>query len=198
MKIYRHLPTGRLYPARGSQTGFEPRRTRMKWFVVGQGWQTTPLNHWQVEDAPDLPDRGAFTLAQFREYAKAYGLECAAEFLWTCDYMKLRLARLMLDPAYPDDETTRWCIATFEIDPRTCYTTILGAFGHYSFDVLEFEKHLVKRWGYSENSIISMRDFMRGVFGEENTARFERTFLGAKELTNATNGTEMASVSPLS
>ncbi len=184
MKAYKYLPTGKIYPARGSQTGFEPGRTRMKWFIVGKGWMSTPLKQWEAMDIPDLPDKGAFTVAEFRAYVQAYSIECATEFVYTCDMMKPSRARLMLDPAYPDDETAQWCIATFKLDPRSCYTPILGMFGRYSFDVFAFEDHLAKRYGYPKDADgLSIHGFMRATFGEENTERFARAF----GLTNATS-----------
>jgi hypothetical protein len=192
MKTHRHKVTGQYIPQLhfGNLSGRpNSKGTRFEIFEVGKGRRTEPMKQWEAVEIPDL-EKG-FTLAQFREHAKTYGLACSIGFLDTCDYMKSRIGRMMVSEAYPDDETTAWCIKTFRINPRHCYTSILGCFGHYSFDVLEFEKHLEKVFGYPSHLDMSMRDFMQKTFGEENTARFEAAFL---PLTNAKESEKVALV----
>ncbi len=176
MKTHRHKVTGQHIPEShfGNLSGRPSTKgTRFEIFEVGKGRRSEPMKQWEAVDIPDLAK--GFTLSQFREHAKAYGLACSIGFLDTCDYMKPTLGRMMLSEAYP----------------RHCYTSILGCFGHYSFDILDFEKHLEKVFGYPSREDMSMRWFMEKTFGEENTARFEAAFV---RLTNANETGKVALV----
>lgn len=177
MKTYLNLKTNQRLPQHGCDNRFDPGRTRIKWWIRGEGWKSSPLSHWKAEEIPDLPTN--WTLTQFREYAAQYGRACAQEFIDTCDMMKPRQAALRLDPHFPDDETALWAAQTFKLDARACYVPILAMFGRFFFDIIAFEGHLSKAFGYDMNADISMRDFMAERFGEENAARFERIFLAA-------------------
>ena len=54
----------------------------------------------------------------------------------------------------------------------------------YSFDILAFEKFLHNRFGYPMCEDGSMKNFMVGKFGKENTSRFEDHFIKSKQKTN--------------
>jgi hypothetical protein len=174
MKTWVNIKTGVRYPERGCNCGFEPKKTRMKYFIRGTGWLSSPLSHWRYDEIPDLPRE--HTVAQFREYAAQYGVACAQEFLPCCDYSKPSWAALRLSPEYPDDACTAWFTKAFGTSPHDFAISIAAVFGRWLFDIVAFEEFLAKRWGYPKDADGSMHDFMIKTFGVEVTEKFQQQF----------------------
>lgn len=161
------------------RTNFEGGRAEV--FIHGIGWTKYSAKKFAAtftaEEIPDLVK--PFTDQQFIDYANKHGVECAQEFLDSCDYYKPRAAQEILNPPknIPSTADQLWFKATFNTEPMNILDGYLWSFGNrFSIDVLKFERLLTK-FGYDPKSNTSMNDFISSKFGVEACNKIRTTFL---------------------
>lgn len=184
MKTWLNSKTGQRLPANGSISRCElvtrgaKANKRVEVWVQGEGRRTESSANWQEEEIPEITKN--FTVGQYRTYVAAYGPHCAMEQIYTCDYMKPRSHRELMNPALPCDGDLAWFEAVFGASYRAFTMPIAAAFGVVLFDIVSFEKHLVRKFGYPAHlGTLSMADFMKQRFGEEALDRFRRIAIDA-------------------
>lgn len=150
-------------------------------FIRGNGWKKitkTQLKHWEKREIPDLDIAkvhprflSTSDRAKFRQYCTEYSLECAQEFMWTCDIMKGTEARsIITDPV--SDALADWFLATFKRSIYDFRTSILAVMGCFSFDIIQFETFLTDEHGYGP--LTSISDFCKLKFGEESVDKIKQ------------------------
>jgi len=181
MKTFVNVKTGERLPEHGCENSFWDDRGKFKLFIRGIGWKPAKRANWREEVVEDLPE--GFTNAQFREYAKKYGVACAQEFQPCCDMMKPTFARFHLDPDTPSEDTYAWFERTFGRSLRLYEDSVMFSLaGKFVFDVIKFEQFLAGK-GYDPNSDnMSMSDFVTGTYGKEVTDRIHADLLRSPKL----------------
>jgi hypothetical protein len=201
MKTFVNKKTGNRYPESGVVSWFHPAwsqklrgdsaqvSSKVRWEhhikpgypECTHGWKTLKKKEWSEEDIPDLEE--PFTKEQWLAYADKYGDMCAMQFLNTCAYMKPREAFRLRHPPkneekWYDPDTTAWFKRIFKREHNDFLDGYLMWYGNtYSLDILKFENHLAREFGYPMHEDGSMKDFMIKTFGEAETDKFELLFL---------------------
>ena len=167
MKLYLNTKTGKYYVASWSCKITEG---KLNYFEQGKGWQKVSVKFVkEIEVEINKPE----TYLESWEIYKVYGrnvlkevIENNAEY-WKDNYCLIVSAGEKACKLY--DQFQEY----FKVNILRFVDFTLLYFGVFSFDIIKFDTYISNQFGYDINKLVSLKEFIRITFGNEQVKCIE-------------------------